>query len=185
MPRVKKNYGECCVCHIDVCGYDQKSSSKLYVAHKECAKTNRPRKNNAAAAAAAAEPDMCTDTCSICLDECTSQNGVKTPCGHGFHAKCLNMWKKSGRANANTCPCCRTLMTVPSRTNPRRTRAPRTRDPRTRAPPSNDFRLVVIDGLEYVYDGNVFVTQILRFEGDDNAYAVVDDHIRVVMFSDT
>lgn len=53
-------------------------------------------------------------TCSICQDEITSEQGeqgvvVSTPCGHLFHAECLDQWvNESAMETSNTCPECRT-----------------------------------------------------------------------------
>ena len=40
--------------------------------------------------------------CSICL-EIINCNQITIPCGHRFHANCLNIWK----TNHKSCPLCR------------------------------------------------------------------------------
>lgn len=43
--------------------------------------------------------------CSICLNEVRStRNNTGLRCGHLFHTKCLEEWKRRGK---NTCPVCR------------------------------------------------------------------------------
>ena len=44
-----------------------------------------------------------TDTCSICLDNLEKGSIYGTPCGHIFHADCLQVWKSKN----STCPICR------------------------------------------------------------------------------
>ena len=43
------------------------------------------------------------DCCSICLDEITSNDILKTRCNHVFHIFCISNWKRKH----NTCPNCR------------------------------------------------------------------------------
>ena len=47
--------------------------------------------------------------CSICLSSAT-RNVRTLPCGHTFHVKCINRWKRTGNT---TCPVCRKEFDVP------------------------------------------------------------------------
>ena len=48
------------------------------------------------------------DTCAICLENMKDQNAQFTPCGHGFHSRCLHAW--TGESGRRSCPACRTDM---------------------------------------------------------------------------
>lgn len=45
-----------------------------------------------------------TETCSICLSDCTGLVRTITRCNHEFHASCLERWALRGN---HTCPLCR------------------------------------------------------------------------------
>ncbi|KAI5806150.1 hypothetical protein EDC01DRAFT_638850 [Geopyxis carbonaria] len=44
--------------------------------------------------------------CPVCFEEMSETDIYKLPCGHMFHLRCLEGWKKK----RNTCPMCRTAM---------------------------------------------------------------------------
>ena len=48
------------------------------------------------------------ELCAICLDSMKGHNVQFTPCGHGFHSKCLHKW--TGENEMRSCPACRTDM---------------------------------------------------------------------------
>ena len=43
------------------------------------------------------------ETCSICLTDDKSGDGLKMKCGHVFHANCINTWLE----RSDNCPMCR------------------------------------------------------------------------------
>ena len=43
-------------------------------------------------------------TCSICINDMKPSRRKTLPCGHGFHASCINGWLARG---THTCPVCR------------------------------------------------------------------------------
>ena len=70
-----------------------------------------------------ANPDVMSETCSICsgqlrfepivkdadvdlesIPESTATQFSSTPCGHNFHGECLRKWIEEG--NNKTCPTC-------------------------------------------------------------------------------
>ncbi len=50
------------------------------------------------------------ENCQICLEEVAIQNLIETECHHLFHPACMNVWRTSGAAAANTCPVCRGVL---------------------------------------------------------------------------
>uniref|UniRef100_A0A0E0EUQ0 RING-type domain-containing protein n=1 Tax=Oryza meridionalis TaxID=40149 RepID=A0A0E0EUQ0_9ORYZ len=63
-----------------------------------------------AEAAAAAEEEEERPECAICLAEFARGDEVRVlpPCGHGFHAACVDVWLVS----TSTCPSCRRAIVV-------------------------------------------------------------------------
>ena len=58
------------------------------------------------------------DECSICLAHLRrTRSSRELSCGHVFHSKCIDMWKRASvQANASadsTCPLCRKTFDVP------------------------------------------------------------------------
>jgi len=49
--------------------------------------------------------------CSVCFQG-LHRNTRKLPCGHEFHTKCIDRWKRTCRADP-TCPMCRTPFDLP------------------------------------------------------------------------
>ncbi|KAI3890133.1 hypothetical protein MKX03_020034 [Papaver bracteatum] len=51
------------------------------------------------------------ETCSVCMGETETSNeeGKRLPCNHVYHLDCISKW--ISRSN-NSCPLCRTLITV-------------------------------------------------------------------------
>ena len=43
--------------------------------------------------------------CSICLEDVVFDEKTLTPCGHSFHAACVDRWHSGSMTN--TCPNCR------------------------------------------------------------------------------
>jgi hypothetical protein len=41
--------------------------------------------------------------CAICLEHLKTEEFVETSCGHFFHTKCINIWRKK----STSCPLCR------------------------------------------------------------------------------
>ena len=54
-------------------------------------------------------PPEIPSECAICYTDLTSENRVKTSCGHYFHAGCFESWKTSriSQFRPVTCPMCR------------------------------------------------------------------------------
>lgn len=46
--------------------------------------------------------------CPVCLDTAMDGDWIQTPCGHQFHASCINAWTK--QIPVATCPLCRTCL---------------------------------------------------------------------------
>ena len=55
-----------------------------------------------------------THTCSICLDKLEKGSIYGTPCGHVFHADCLQGWKSKN----STCPMCRECIETSQKESP-------------------------------------------------------------------
>lgn len=66
--------------------------------------------NRRGAEAAAAEEEEERPECAICLAEFARGDEVRVlpPCGHGFHAACVDVWLVS----TSTCPSCRRAIVV-------------------------------------------------------------------------
>lgn len=43
------------------------------------------------------------DQCPVCMVDMTRQQSRELPCGHIFHTRCIDRWKRTNR----TCPMCR------------------------------------------------------------------------------
>lgn len=48
-------------------------------------------------------------TCSVCMECILPRDSRQIPCGHTFHTRCLDRWKRTAR----TCPVCRALFDQP------------------------------------------------------------------------
>lgn len=47
-------------------------------------------------------------TCSVCLNSMNQNQATRTlPCGHVFHTRCLERWKRTCTTQDPTCPMCR------------------------------------------------------------------------------
>ncbi|OEL12909.1 hypothetical protein BAE44_0026069 [Dichanthelium oligosanthes] len=64
----------------------------------------------ASAAAAEAEAEAEAEECAICLAEFEEGEAVRVlpPCGHGFHAACIDKWLRAH----STCPSCRGILSL-------------------------------------------------------------------------
>lgn len=51
--------------------------------------------------------------CSVCLNPTTPQTNRTLECGHEFHTRCVDRWKRSCRGDP-TCPMCRVPFDVPT-----------------------------------------------------------------------
>jgi len=51
--------------------------------------------------------------CSVCLNPMSHQANRTLPCGHTFHSRCVDRWKRSCHGDP-TCPMCRDPFDVPS-----------------------------------------------------------------------
>ncbi|RZC92343.1 hypothetical protein C5167_011752 [Papaver somniferum] len=51
------------------------------------------------------------ETCSVCMgeSETSTEEGKRLPCNHVYHLDCISKW--ISRSN-NSCPLCRTLITI-------------------------------------------------------------------------
>ncbi|KAI3983781.1 hypothetical protein MKX01_001185 [Papaver californicum] len=51
------------------------------------------------------------ETCSVCMgeSETSTEEGKRLPCNHVYHLECISKW--ISRSN-NSCPLCRTLITL-------------------------------------------------------------------------
>ncbi|KAI3907446.1 hypothetical protein MKX01_036363 [Papaver californicum] len=51
------------------------------------------------------------ETCSVCMgeSETSTEQGKRLPCNHVYHLECISKW--ISRSN-NSCPLCRTLITL-------------------------------------------------------------------------
>ncbi|CAN6249889.1 unnamed protein product [Urochloa humidicola] len=63
-----------------------------------------------AGAAAEAEKEAGPEECAICLAEFEEGEAVRVlpPCGHGFHAACIDKWLRAH----STCPSCRRILSL-------------------------------------------------------------------------
>lgn len=62
------------------------------------------------AAAAAEAEEKAPEECAICLAEFEEGEAVRVlpPCGHGFHAACIDKWLRGH----STCPSCRRILSL-------------------------------------------------------------------------